>query len=238
MTDELEPLFDLLASLKPNHDRPEVTLTYAQSIDGSLAGEPGKPLKLSSAESLAMTHRLRTIHDAILVGIGTVLSDDPRLTARLVDGPQPQPIILDSYLRLPPTANLLKQPPYPWVATSAQAAESRVRELTRAGARVMRLPQSASGQLDLMAVLSELHKLGIQRLMVEGGATVISNFFGQRRVDVLVVTIAPVLVGGLPSIPGRSTNGIPNPTTHLDEARWVQTGPDMVIWGRPTWHPI
>ena len=73
--------------------RPLVTLAYAQSLDGSLSAGRGHPLNLSGSEAQEITHRLRAAHDAILVGIGTVLADDPRLTVRLVKGPQPQPVV-------------------------------------------------------------------------------------------------------------------------------------------------
>ena len=76
-----------------DQDRPLVTLTYAQSLDGSIALERGRPLTLSSHASMKFTHRLRAIHDGILIGIGTVQSDDPQLTVRLVEGKNPQPII-------------------------------------------------------------------------------------------------------------------------------------------------
>ncbi|HEX9595492.1 MAG TPA: RibD family protein, partial [Anaerolineales bacterium] len=85
-------------------DRPTVTLSYAQSLDGSIALHRGEPLTLSGPESMAMTHRLRAAHDAILVGIGTVISDDPQLNVRLVEGRNPQVVVLDSRLRLPLTA--------------------------------------------------------------------------------------------------------------------------------------
>src|SRR5262249_3832268 len=84
--------------------RPFVTLSYAQSVDGSIAARPGQPLALSGAQSMTLTHQLRVAHDAILVGIGTVLADNPRLTVRLVEGKNPQPIVADSHLRFPLSA--------------------------------------------------------------------------------------------------------------------------------------
>ncbi len=88
--------------------RPLVTLSYAQSLDGSIADRPGRPLSLSGSQCMTLTHGLRASHDAILVGIGTVLADNPRLNVRLVTGESPQPVIVDSRLRFPPYANLLR----------------------------------------------------------------------------------------------------------------------------------
>ena len=93
--------------------RPLVTLSYAQSLDGSIARERGKPLALSGPESMRLTHQLRAAHDAILVGIGTVLADDPQLTVRLVEGKSPIPVILDSRLAISPTARLFQNPKKP-----------------------------------------------------------------------------------------------------------------------------
>jgi 3,4-dihydroxy 2-butanone 4-phosphate synthase/GTP cyclohydrolase II len=84
----------------PSHvGRPFVTLAYAQSLDGSLAARRGEPLSLSGLESQKLTHRLRASHSAILVGISTLLADDPQLNVRLVEGENPQPVVLDSRLR-------------------------------------------------------------------------------------------------------------------------------------------
>ncbi|MCK4899238.1 MAG: RibD family protein, partial [Anaerolineales bacterium] len=104
------PIDELLADAKADSqsaERPLVTLSYAQSLDGSIAVRRGSPLSLSSPEAMTLTHRLRAAHETILVGIGTVLADNPRLTVRLVEGRNPQPIILDSHLRLFLDANLL-----------------------------------------------------------------------------------------------------------------------------------
>jgi 3,4-dihydroxy 2-butanone 4-phosphate synthase/GTP cyclohydrolase II len=176
--------------------RPLVTVTYAQSLDGSIAARPGEPTALSGPESLAMTHRLRTEHDAILIGIGTVLSDNPRLTTRLVTGRNPQPIILDSNLRFPTSSRLLQGPLKPWIATLASADPQRKANLERAGARVITMPSNAAGMVALPALLACLQKLDIASLMVEGGATVITNFLAEGLADRLVLTITPALLGG------------------------------------------
>ncbi len=118
---------------------------------------------------MTLTHSLRACHDAILVGIGTVLADNPRLTVRLVAGKDPQPVIVDSRLLFPPYAELLRHPRPPWIATSQKADHKRQETLEAAGARVFRLP-SANGWVDLDCLLKLLSDRGLNSLMVGGGA--------------------------------------------------------------------
>jgi 3,4-dihydroxy 2-butanone 4-phosphate synthase/GTP cyclohydrolase II len=185
--------------------RPVVTVTYAQSLDGSLAAAPGRPLALSSPQSLAFTHQLRAAHDAILVGINTVLIDNPQLTVRLsgatAASPNPQPVVLDSRLRCPPNARLLRHPTHPlWLATTDAAPHDQQAALEAAGARIVRLPADERGRVALPALLDWLGANGIRTLMVEGGAQTLTAFLGSRLADRLIVTIAPRLVGGLNAI--------------------------------------
>jgi riboflavin-specific deaminase-like protein len=176
--------------------RPFVTLTYAQSIDGSIAARPGVPCALSGAESKRFTHQLRANHDAILVGIGTVLADDPQLNVRLVSGNNPRPIILDSLLRCPTTARCIDSARRIIIAASQDAPMVRQRELETVGAVVVRLP-ARDGAIDLPALLDRLGEEGIQTVMVEGGARVITSFLRARLVNRLIVTIAPTIIGGV-----------------------------------------
>jgi len=212
--------------------RPFVTLSYAQSLDGSIARQRGKPMALSGQESLALTHQLRASHDAILVGIGTVLADNPRLTARLVSGPDPQPIIVDSHLRLPLTARLLTEHPrQPIIATTKTADLQKEAALQDAGATVVRLPATANGQVSLPHLLACLDKHGIRSLMVEGGAGIITSFLAGQLVDRLVITVAPLLVGGLNAVGNLNGHGLPqlkNPRT-----QWL--GKDMILSGDVSW---
>ncbi|MCS6910338.1 MAG: RibD family protein [Anaerolineales bacterium] len=181
--------------------RPFVTVTYAQSLNGSLAAAPGRPLALSGPQSLAFTHQLRAAHAAILVGVNTVLSDDPQLTVRHASGPNPQPIVLDSRLRCPLSARLLRHPTHTlWLATTEAAPAERQAALEAAGARVIRLPADSHGHVALPALLDWLGAQGVASLMVEGGAQTITAFLEQRLTDRLIVTLAPRLVGGLNAI--------------------------------------
>lgn len=214
------------------HGRPFVTLSYAQSVDGSITRRRGEPLALSGQESLTLTHQLRTGHDAILVGIGTVLADDPRLTVRLVAGPDPQPIIVDSQLRLPLTAKLLTEHPRkPIVATTSAADPRQEAALQDMGATVVRLPLTENGRVSLPALLDWLHQSGIRRLMVEGGANIITSFLAAQLVDRLVITVAPLLVGGLNAVGNLNGSGLPQ----LKNLHTQWLGKDMILSGDVRW---
>jgi GTP cyclohydrolase II len=218
--------------------RPFVTLTYAQSLDGCIAAAGDQPLPLSGRQALTLTHRLRAAHDAILVGIGTVLADNPLLSVRLVEGRDPQPVVVDSHLRFPLEANLLHHHSLsPWIATSEGADARRQRQLEAAGARVMRLPTVASGLVDLSALLRRLGEWGINSVMVEGGARIITNFLTGRLVDHLVVTLVPRLIGGLHAV---GSLGLLDPG-HFPSLRnmgYQRLGDDLVLWGDVAWNAI
>lgn len=201
--------------------RPKITLTYAQSLDGSIALTNDAQLPLSGPESMQMTHRLRANHDAILVGIGTVLADNPTLTTRLVAGANPQIVVIDGQLRTPPNANLLAG--RPWIATT-HSAENHT-SLTQAGATLLRFRPNAQNQIPLPDLMHELASRGIQTLMVEGGATILSSFLAAALVDTVVVTIAPRFIGGV-----RVVDTL-QPYPILTNVRWQQYGTDIVMQG-------
>ena len=215
--------------------RPFVTLSYAQSVDGCIAARLGQPLALSGPGSLVLTHQLRAAHEAILIGIGTVLADNPRLTVRLVSGRNPQPIIADSRLRFPSDAKLLQHPERTaLIATSEQADGRRQEVLEAAGAYVLRVPTNTRGQVDLAALLERLGQFGINSLMVEGGTRIITSFLSDRLVDSLVVTISPRLIGGVRAIRKlRHLDSVHPPRLH--NVRYQQLEDDMIMWGDPIW---
>jgi GTP cyclohydrolase II len=213
--------------------RPLVTLSYAQSLDGSIADRPGRPLALSGEASMAMTHGLRAAHEAILVGIGTVLADNPRLNVRLAAGKDPQPIVVDSRLRFPSYSNLLKNGRVPWIATSEGADAERQQALEAAGAKVLRLAGS-NGWVDLAGLLEYLGSLGITSLMVEGGAQIITSFLASRLVDQVVLTIAPLLVGGLRVVDHLGHSSLRR-FPRLGHLSYQQLGEDLVLRGKPDW---
>lgn len=210
--------------------RPLVTLTYAQSLDGSIAARRGEPLAISGPESLRMTHQLRAEHDAILVGVGTVLADDPQLTVRLVAGKNPQPIVLDSQLRFPLESRLMKNDKKPWIVTISETDSARTdhrKMLEWKGARVLAVPAGPDGRVDLPQTLSLFAELGIRTLMVEGGAQVIGAFLRARLVDEVVITLSPRFVGGLRAL----ENLLPQPFPRLDAPTFEPCGQDWVVRG-------
>jgi GTP cyclohydrolase II len=277
--------------------RPFVTLAYAQSIDGSISIARGQRSALSGPESLRYTHALRAGHDGILVGVGTVLADDPELRVRLVDGRDPQPVIVDSHLSTPIEAKLLAQSGRnPWIGTTTGttsgttsgttttigmstgapaatlppgngftrhanasapgAATARSSGFGRAGhgdrrarieargGRILACDPQPNGWVDLSALLRQLYEDGIEHLMVEGGARIITSFLDARLVDYVTVTIAPMFMGGLSAV-GRLTRGASSsPTPGAPAApvgpalgRWVSArlGHDLVLSGEVAW---
>jgi GTP cyclohydrolase II len=227
--DELRPTWPA------RNGRPYITLSYAQSLDGSITVQRGQPTPISGPETLRLTHQLRANHDAILVGIGTVLADDPRLTVRLVPGPDPQPVILDTHLRLPLSARLLQNGRSPWIATNSTADPSQIAALQATGATVWSLPIDELGLIHLPVLLARLKAQGINSLMVEGGAQVITSFLAQQLVDRLVVTVSPRLLGGLNAVEnlGQRLNGYGLPRLQNPHYQWL--GQDVVLSGEVGW---
>jgi GTP cyclohydrolase II len=193
----LETKAALLGHLLPREGaRPSVTVHYAQTIDGRLATRTGNSQWISGQESMVLAHALRASHAAVLVGAGTVAADDPRLTARLVEGPSPIRIVLDSTLRLSPRASVVTDDTAPTIlATTGRAPADRRRDFARGNVEVLVLPSTADGRVDLGSLLDELGARGLATLLVEGGAGVITAMIRERRVSRLVVSIAPLVLG-------------------------------------------
>ena len=239
-----ESLATTLAGLETHHQAaglPWVTLSYAQSMDGSIAARRGTPLLLSSTATLEITHHLRACHDAILGGIGTVLADNPRLNVRLVPGEDPQPVVLDNQLRFPLDAYLVTRGVKPpWIMASMDAPADRARLLSRTGARIFR---PSPGRVELSGVLQDLAREGVRSVMVEGGARVITAFLQERIVNGIVITISPILVGGLhaieePLVDDRTPLKAPQNFPSIQDLGVHRLGDDLLVWGRPHWGPV
>jgi 3,4-dihydroxy 2-butanone 4-phosphate synthase/GTP cyclohydrolase II len=235
MMDDIESRLREAAEYSEQTGQPFVTVSYAQSLDGSIAARPGRPMALSSPESLVLTHSLRATNDAILVGIGCVLADDPQLNVRLASGSNPRPIVIDSRLRLPPYARLLTNGSQaPWIFTSETADSDREKTLQSLGAKIFRVPSASDAKIDVVAVLKKLGALGITTLMVEGGAQIITSFLIARSVNQVVVTISPILVGGTRAVDALARfNPIQFP--RLVNVSYEKMGNDLVVRADPEW---
>lgn len=221
-----------LAALPPSGTRPVTTLAYAQSLDGSLTRTPGSPTRISSEESLTFTHQLRSAHDAILVGIGTVLSDNPRLNVRRVPGKNPRPVIMDSKLRTPLDANLLSSHPEPWIATTQDACPDKTKAFESRGVKVIQVHSLPNGWVDPVALQALLIKRGVNSLMVEGGAHILTTFLQHRLADYLLATISMKLLGGLHSLLGLPAG---HAAPQLHEWHTVSLDEDLIVGGKLLW---
>ncbi len=165
--------------------RPRVLYKWAQTLDGAVATTGGDAHWVSGKEARREVHRLRARLDAVVVGIGTVLSDDPRLTVRHTPGRDPLRVVADRQARTPPTARLLPA----WVCVGPDAPTDRVHKLESAGARVV----TATTPQDILAALQRHGCLGV---LLEGGPRLAAAFLAAGCVDEVAVAVAPSLVGG------------------------------------------
>ncbi|MEJ2671274.1 MAG: bifunctional diaminohydroxyphosphoribosylaminopyrimidine deaminase/5-amino-6-(5-phosphoribosylamino)uracil reductase RibD [Deltaproteobacteria bacterium] len=216
--------------------RPWVLAKAACSLDGKIATATGESQWLTGEAARVYGHRLRHRLDAILVGIGTVLADNPQLTVRLPRGRSRDPIriVLDSRLRLPLDSRLVRldSPAPTWVATTGQAPPETARALEDRGVQVMVLPAEA-GRVSLPALLQLLGERQVQSLLVEGGAETLGAFFDQRLVQQFNFFYAPKILGGVKAPAMVGGQGI----THLGEAHIARNltfrrlGVDLLVSG-------
>lgn len=216
--------------------RPFVTIHFAQSLDGHLDDpSANEPLCLSNEEGFCAAHRARASHDAVLVGIDTVLRDDPRLLTSKVNGKHPHRVVLDSGLRTPERARLLEPAEGIRVlifGCDDRCSQTRVDALRRRGADVHLFPpEPQTSVVPILAALERLSGLGVQRLLVEGGARVIHSFLRARCVDWMQVEVVPRIVGAT-GLPGLSTLG---GSVTFDDVEVVPMGKHVLLCGKPTY---
>jgi diaminohydroxyphosphoribosylaminopyrimidine deaminase/5-amino-6-(5-phosphoribosylamino)uracil reductase len=180
--------------------RPLVTLKLATSLDGRIATAGGESRWISGPEARERTHALRADHDAILVGIGTVLADDPQLTCRLpgLDSRSPVRMVIDRHLRIPATSRLIvdAQRIPTWIVTLRSANPAHRDALLGRGVTLIDVDPDPEGQIDLAAAFGAIGARGITRLLVEGGAGLAAALIRARLVDRLAWVHAPLLIGG------------------------------------------
>lgn len=214
--------------------RPHVILKTAASLDGKTATARGQARWVTGPASRRFVHRLRGWVDAIVVGAGTALADDPQLTCRLAGGRNPLRVVVDTSLRLPPTARVLdpKAPPGCVVACGPGPDPQRRQELERAGAQVLPLPLAPGGGVDLAALLGELGQRGITSLLAEGGAGLAWGLLAAGLVQEVMYFFAPKLVGGQEAPPMIGGAGVARMDQAITLTRPVvrRFGQDVMLW--------
>ena len=176
---------------------PFVTIKYAQTLDGRIATATGQSQWISSASSLKFTHKLRAEHDAILVGVGTVIKDNPELTVRLVRGRNPLRIVVDSALKIPPQSKVLQNlsKNRTIIATIKKASDPQFKKLSNLGAEIVTIGTNKQGNVDLKKLLKILSKRNISSVLIEGGAQIITSILINNLANRLVTVIAPKILG-------------------------------------------
>lgn len=167
-----------------------IIVNCAMSVDGKIALKTRRQTRISSPEDIARVHLLRNSVDAILVGIGTVLADDPKLTVneKYVPNPrQPARIVLDSMGRTPENAQVLKGPGKTIIVTAEECTKQIGNAL---------MLRCGKGKVDVVKAVEELEKLGIRKMLVEGGGTIIWEFLNKKLVDEMNVYVGSIVIGG------------------------------------------
>lgn len=237
-------------------NRPFVLLSWAQSMDGFIASAPGIQTQISNSSTGELTHRLRAFCDAILVGIGTVLVDDPRLSVRLQteessDLKSPRPVVLDTNLRIPISSKLLRSD----VGSNACVrrgrpivftAESSLQHIPesdmdrKTSPEFMKLADSADivgtrvgpdGRMRLDCILRKLAETGVRTVMIEGGSAILRAFVDSDLCDFAVVTMSAQLFGGGVPVLAPTVSGRAVPALRLSRPQWLALDGDMVCWG-------
>ena len=212
-----------------------VTLKLAISLDGRIATRTGASKWITCPEARIKVQTLRAHHDAVMVGINTVITDNPRLTVRDVPGRNPIRVIVDSKLRIPlssqvvQTANEIPT----CVVTTLAAPSSPEQALAHAGVRVIRVPATAEGRCDPVVMFRELAAREVVSVMCEGGSELAGSLLAHRLPDQLHVFVAPLLLGprGRPGAVDWAGPDNPADAPRIDPARWELCGTDAYVWG-------
>jgi 3,4-dihydroxy 2-butanone 4-phosphate synthase/GTP cyclohydrolase II len=220
----------LLGRVQSRVDRPYVVLKYAQTLDGRIATGGGDSHWISGPQERRVSHAMRAACDAVLVGAGTVLTDDPLLTVRMVPGASPIRVILDSTLRVPSHAQVFGPAAATLVLASERSSPKQRSALRRRGVKV-EVVRAAPDGIDLADGLARLLALGIQSVLVEGGARVITSTLRERLADRVVVAVAPLLVGtGTEAVGDLGTSLVADGLRLLNRTVH-QVGPDLLLAG-------
>lgn len=171
---------------------PHVILNAAMTLDGKIATVAGDS-RISCEADLKRVHALRASVDAVMVGVGTVLADDPSLTVRRARGKSPTRIVIDSFAKTPPNARVLDNSASTIIASTKSAPKRRIQKLRAAGSKIIVVGEK---EVDLHRLLEKLRSLGVRKLLLEGGSTLNWGMLKEGLVDEVRVAVSPRIVGG------------------------------------------
>jgi diaminohydroxyphosphoribosylaminopyrimidine deaminase/5-amino-6-(5-phosphoribosylamino)uracil reductase len=219
---------------------PYVSLKLALSLDGRIATRTGHSKWVTGPEARQRVHVLRAAHDAVAIGIGTVLADDPRLTVRDAPGASPLRVVFDTRLRLPANSRLAqtaRDVPL-WIVTGPDVSDDAAAPLLEQGIEILRAPSSAEGRVDVVAALQILAENGVVKLLVEGGAELAGSFLAGQNADEMHAFVAPLLLGprGRPGAVDWAGPATTAEAPRISKATWELCGEDAYVHG-PISHP-
>lgn len=213
---------------------PFITVKYAQTLDGRIATATGQSQWISSEAAQKFAHQLRAEHDAILVGLGTVIKDDPELTVRHIRGRNPLRIVMDSSLKIPRKAKILQKltDAKTLVVTTKIDDNPQFRHIADSGAEIIAIDADEQGNVDLKKLLKFLAGKGISSILVEGGAQIITALLNNDLANRLVTIIAPKIIGkGIEAIGDLKIKEL-NCAKSLSFQKIKKIGPDIIIDSR------
>ena len=215
---------------------PFVTAKFAMSLDGKIATRSGDSKWITGEQARGYVHSLRQSADAIMVGVNTLIADDPRLTARGRGAEEsikaPMRVIVDSHGRTPLTSQALREPGKTLVATAWPVEPPKLRALAEAGAEVLELP-AKDDLVDLEELLRALGEREITSILVEGGGTLLGSLFDRGLVDKVIAFISPLVIGGREAKTAVGGVGVSHVAQglRLTRVRVEQFGEDIMVSG-------
>jgi len=210
--------------------RPFVILKVAMSVDGKIATSTGDSKYITSKEARTYVHQLRSDVDAVMIGLNTLLRDNPELTPRLVKGKDPMKIVVDSSLKIPKSCNLMKDPAKLIIATTSKAPKNAVKKLQQKGINVI-VTKSKNGMVELQDLMKQLGKHEITSVMIEGGSQLNSSAIKEGIVDRVLIFTAPKIIGnGIGAIGSLGIKKINN-AINLKNPLTRKIGKDLLIEG-------
>ena len=216
---------------------PFVILKIAESIDGKIATSKGRSKWITGENSRRYVHELRSSVDAVLTGIGTVLKDNPLLTSRIRGGKNPYRIIVDTNLRIPLNAKVIKHKDHKTIIAAISKSKiqnpKKINKLKNLGVQVL-IVKAKNGKVDLKALMKELGKLNIMSLMIEGGSSINASALSDKVVDKVMFFIAPKIIGGadsITSVGGKSPALLKN-ALRINNLQIKKMGEDLLLEGR------